>query len=93
VGLVELFVAVLIAGVSCVNGAMPAAAWSRSRDGRFLCLAAANGILAVLGGLWGWGQLPVHPPAWTAIAWPTEGIVLGVALLLLAATLLPRRAG
>ena len=91
-GLVELFVAVLIVGVSCVNGAMPAAAWSRSRDGRFLCLAGANGVLAGLGGLWAWGQLPVGPPSWTAIAWPAEVVVLGVALLLLAATLLPRRA-
>jgi hypothetical protein len=92
VGLLALFVAVLIVGISCVNGAMPAAAWARSRDGRFLCLAGANAVLAGLGGLWAWGQLPVHPPWWTAIAWPAEVVVLGVAGLLLAATLLPRRA-
>lgn len=91
-GLVELFVAVLIAGISCVNAALPAAAWTRSRDGRFLCLAAANAVLAVLGGLWAWGALPDHPPSWTAIAWPPATIVLAVAALLLVATLLPRRA-
>jgi len=92
VGLTELFVAVLIAGISCVNGAIPVAAWSRSRDGRFLLLAAANAGLIVLGGEWAWAQLPTGAPAWTATSLPSELVVLGVVLLLLAATLWPRHA-
>ena len=91
--LVELFVAALIAGVSCVNAALPSAAWSRSRDARFLLLAAANVGLAVLGGLWAWGRFPASDgaPSWSAAPLPTELLVLGIALLLLAATLAPRR--
>lgn len=88
----ELFVAVLIAGVSCVNAALPAAAWSRSRDRRFLLLVASNGVLAFLGALWTWGELPVSRPAWTVPSLPIEGVVLLVVGLLLATTLFPRRA-
>lgn len=90
--LLELFVAVLIAGISCVNAAIPAAAWSRSRDGRFLLLAASNLGLVLLGALWAWGELPVSPPGWTAIQLPSEGVVLAVTVLLLATTLWPRHA-
>ncbi len=92
VGIAELFVAVLIVGLSCVNAAMPAAAWSRSRDGRFLLLSAANLGLALLGAVWAWGQLPWNPPSWTSASLPPVLIVLVVALLLLASTVWPRRA-
>jgi len=91
VGLEELFVAVLIVGISCVNAAPPAAAWGRSRDGRFLFLAAANGVLAILGAVWTWGQLPWNPPAWTSAQLPVLGLALLVTLLFLATTLWPRR--
>jgi hypothetical protein len=90
VGLPELFVAVLIAGVACVNAAIPLAAWTRSRDGRFLLLATSNAGLAVLGGLWAWGELPVAPPAWAGAQLPAELVVLAVTLLILATTLWPR---
>jgi hypothetical protein len=88
----ELFVALLVAGISCVNAAIPAAAWARSRDSRFLLLMASNGGLAVLGGLWGWGELPFSPPGWAVPELPTELVVLAVTILLLATTLWPRRA-
>jgi peptidoglycan/LPS O-acetylase OafA/YrhL len=91
VGLVELFVAVLIVGISCVNAAPPAAAWSQSHDLRFLLLAMAQLGLAVLGLVWAWGQTPWGPPAWTATQLPVMGLVLLVALLFLATTLGPRR--
>lgn len=90
-GLLELFVAVLIAGVSCVNAAPPTAAWSRSRDRRFLLLAAANGGLAVLGASWAWGQLPWGPPAWTSVQLPVLLLALAVVLLFLSTTVWPRR--
>jgi len=92
VGLVELFVAVLIVGISCVNAAPPAAAWARSHDARFVLLAAAQLALAVLGLVWVWGQLPWNPPGWTAVELPVLGLVLVVTLLFLATTLGPRRA-
>jgi cell division protein FtsW (lipid II flippase) len=91
VGLAELFVAVLIVGLSCVNAAPPAAAWARSHDPRFLLLAAAQLVLAVLGLVWTWGQLPWNPPAWTSVPLPILGLVLLVTLLFLATTLGPRR--
>jgi len=91
VGLEELFVAVVIVGISCVNAAVPAAAWTRSRDGRFLVLSAANLVLALLGIVWTWGQLPWNPPAWTSAQLPVMGITLLATLLFLATTLWPRR--
>ena len=91
-GLAELFVAVLITGISCINLVLPALVWHRSGDGRFLALSGANAVLALLGALWTWGQLPVSPPAWTDASLPALGLVLLVTLLLLASTLWPRRA-
>jgi hypothetical protein len=91
VGLVDLFLAVLVVGISAVNAAPPAVAWSRERDGRFLAIAAANLVLAVVGALGVWGQLPVSPPSWTSVGLPILGLLLLVALLFLATSLLPRR--
>jgi hypothetical protein len=84
-------VSVLIVGVSCVNAGVPLAAWVRARDGRFLFLAGANAVLAIVGAVWAWGVLPVSPPAFAAPQFPILILVLLVALLLLAATLWPRR--
>jgi len=86
----ELFAAVVIAGLSSVNAAIPGAAWGRSRDFRFLLVAAANGLLAVVGAVWVWGLLPDSPPSWTRVAWPIELLVLAVVLLLLLSTVSPR---
>lgn len=83
--------AVLIVGISCVNAAPPAAAWWRSKDGRFLFLSAANAGLALLGVVWTWGQLPWNPPSWASTGAPVLVLVLAVTLLLLATTLWPRR--
>lgn len=90
-GLEELFVAVLIVGISCVNAAPPAAAWGRSHDGRFLFLSAANVCLALLGVIWMWGELPWNPPSWASTQLPVLALVLLVTLLFLATTLWPRR--
>jgi len=91
VGLAELFGAVVIVGISCVNAAPPALAWSRSRDGRFLFLSGANLALAALGAVWVWGQLPVDPPGWAVGQLPAVALVLVVVGLLLVTTLWPRR--
>jgi hypothetical protein len=92
VGLAELFVAVLIAGVSAINAAVPFAAYRRTRDARFLLLAGAGLGFLLFGLLATWGQLPVSPPSWTGVSLPLLGLLWLVTLLLLAATLLPRRA-
>ncbi len=92
VGLAELFAAVLIAGVSATNAAIPTGVFLRLRDARFLLLAGANATFAVLGGIWAWGQLPLGPPSWTAASLPVLAIALLVSLLLLATTLWPRHA-
>ena len=91
-GLAELFVAVLITGVSCINLVLPVFAWHRSGDGRFLLVAGAEAVFVIVGLIWTWGQLPVDPPGWTASSLPILGLVLLAALLLLASTLWPRRA-
>jgi hypothetical protein len=91
VGLVELFVAVLVVGLSCLNAAPPVAAWPRSGDGRFLLIAAAQLALAALGAVWTWGQLPLNPPSWAIAQLPVLSVALLVALLFLATTIWPRR--
>jgi hypothetical protein len=91
VGLLELFVAVLIAGLSAINTALPFVVWGRIRDPRFLLLGGAGVGLLLLGALWTWGQLPYDPPAFTAVQLPILLLALAVAVLLLAATLVPRR--
>jgi len=92
VGLLELFVAGVLVGLSAVNGAVPAVAWSRSRDARFLLLSGANLVLAAVGAVWVWGALPpLSPPGWAGASLPILGMVLLVALLLLATTIWPRR--
>lgn len=91
-GLVELFAAVLIVGVSCINLALPSVVWRRSGDARFLAIAGANAVLVVLGAIWTWGQLPVDPPGWTVVTPLAAGLVLLVTLLMLVSTLWPRRA-
>ncbi len=90
-GLADLFVAVLIVGISCINAAVPSAAFGRSRDPRFLVLAGANAVFAVVGLLWAWAQLPLGPPAGLGVDLPVAVLVLLATLLLLATTLWPRR--
>lgn len=90
-GLLGVFLAILIVGISLVNAAIPLAAWGRSRDPRFLLLVGAYLALAVLGGLWAWGQLPVSPPSFTQASLPELAVTLLAVVLLLVATLSPRR--
>ena len=88
--LLELFVAVLVAGVSVLNTALPIATWARSHDGRFLLVAGSSGLFAVLAGLWVWGQLPLDPPGFAEVGLPVLVLALGAVVLLFGATLWPR---
>ncbi|HUZ80312.1 MAG TPA: hypothetical protein VMV28_06830 [Thermoplasmata archaeon] len=90
-GLAELFVAILIVGVSAINAGVTVAAWTRVRDARFLLIASANLVLAALGAVWTWGQLPVGPPSFADAALPVLTLALLASLLFLATTLWPRR--
>lgn len=89
-GLPELFVAVLVAGLSCINASLPTGAYLRSHDGRFLILAGANGALALLGALWTWGEAVATAPSWTVPPLLDLALVLLAAGLLLVSTLWPR---
>jgi hypothetical protein len=89
-GLLELFVAVLITGLSCVNAAIPLSAWRRTRDERFALLGLANAVFVLLGALWVWGQLPGTPPEGTASTDLSLLFVLAAVLLFLLATLVRR---
>jgi hypothetical protein len=91
VGLLELFLAVVIVGLSVVNAAIPLTVYVRARDGRFLLLAFANLAFAGLGGLWVWGQWPGSPPSYAVVQWPVLALALLVVLLLLGTSVWPRR--
>jgi hypothetical protein len=90
-GLPELFVAALIAGISLVNTVVAAGAWSRARDPRLLLVTGANIGLALVGLLWAWGQFPGGPSEFVAPSWPILILVLVVSFCLLGTALLPRR--
>ena len=90
-GLAELFLAVMVVGVSGINAALPVSAWRRVHDARFLFLATANITLAALGAIWTWGALPVGPPSYAVAQLPVLALALVVAFFFLAATLWPRR--
>ncbi|MGA7861901.1 MAG: hypothetical protein WCB19_08615 [Thermoplasmata archaeon] len=90
-GLPELFVAALIAGISVVNSVVALGAWSRARDPRLLLVAGANVSLLLVGLLWAWGQLPGGPSEFDNPSWPVLILVLAAALFLLGTALLPRR--
>lgn len=90
-GLIELFEATLVVGVSAINAGLPSAAWRRSRDGRFVLVGLAHVALGALGAIWIWGALPFGAPRWAAGAeWP-ELAVVAAALLFLGSSLWPRR--
>lgn len=91
-GLLELFLAAVLAGASAIASAAPVAAWSRTREPRFLLVAAAHFTLLALGLLWLWGQLPDRASAVTAVSLPALALATVAALLLLATGLLRRRA-
>jgi hypothetical protein len=90
-GLLELFVAALIAGISVVNVVVAVGAWSRARDPRLLLVAGANSGLVLVGLLWAWGQFPGGPSEFAAPSWPILILALLVSLFLLGTALLPRR--
>ena len=91
-GLLELFLAVLVVGLSATNAAIPLVAWGRTRDPRFLLLVGANACLLGLGLLWTWGELPFSPPAFTAVSLPVLSLATIAVLFLLGTVLLRRRA-
>ncbi|MCI4348827.1 MAG: hypothetical protein L3J93_01215 [Thermoplasmata archaeon] len=90
-GLVELAIAILVLGISAIDAAVPLAVWSRTRDPRFLLVAGAGGCLALLGGIWAWGALPIGAPAYANAELPVLLITLAGAVFLLAASTWPRR--
>jgi predicted lysophospholipase L1 biosynthesis ABC-type transport system permease subunit len=90
-GLVELFVAALIAGLSVINAAVAVGAWTRARDARLWFVAGANLSLLLVGLFWAWGQLPGGPSEFAAPSWPVLILVLIATLFLLGTALLPRR--
>jgi hypothetical protein len=90
-GLVELFFSTLILALSIVNAAVPAAAYSRTRDPRFVLLVGANLAFAALGALWSWGELPVSPPGYVAVSLPVLGLAALAVVFLFGTVLVPRR--
>lgn len=90
-GLLELFVAALIVGVSLINAGVALGAWTRARDPRLWLVAGANLSLLLIGLLWAWSQVPGGPSEFGTPSWPVMILVLVAALFLLGTALLPRR--
>jgi hypothetical protein len=90
-GLLELGLALVLCGAAGIGSAVPVAAWSRTRDPRFLLVAATKLTLLAVGLLWLWGQLPDRAASVTEVSAPALGLVALVAVLLLSTALVRRR--
>jgi hypothetical protein len=91
----ELLALVLALGIVAASGlasGIPIAAWSRTRDPRFLLVAGADLALLALGIVWAYGELPVSPPGYAASTLPALALAAVAAVLLLATGLIRRRA-
>jgi hypothetical protein len=91
-GLVELGLALVICGAAAIGSGVPIAAWSRTREPRFLLVAAAQFVLLAVGLLWLWGQLPERASEATEVSTPALALVALAAVLLLSTALVRRRA-
>jgi hypothetical protein len=89
--LAELALAALIVAFSAVGSSIPVAAWSRTREPRYLSIGGANLALLVLGLVWADGFVSASAPTFTATTEPAEALVVVAAALLLLGALLPRR--
>jgi len=89
--LVELFIAVLVVGVSLVNASIPLAALTRTREARFVWVALGNLALAVFGSIAAWAELPASFAGPVGVPFYGLLCVLIAALLLMLSTVWPRR--
>jgi multisubunit Na+/H+ antiporter MnhB subunit len=77
--------------MAALSSALPVAAWSRTREPRFLLVAGAGLLFMALGLAWAYGLAAAHPPAWSSTTEASVGIVDLAVGCLLVSTLLPRR--
>ncbi|MCI4334883.1 MAG: hypothetical protein L3K04_04585 [Thermoplasmata archaeon] len=90
-GFPEILLAAATAGAAGLGSGVPVAAWGRTRDPRFLLIAGANLALLALGLVWLWAYAAPTPPSYAVASLPEVALGALVAVLLLSASLLPRR--
>ena len=89
--LLELVLSAVIAVAAGIGSGLPVAAWQRTREPRFLLVAASSLALLIVGLLVGWAQAQPDPPAFAQAAPLVLGLIAAAAILLLATGLIPRR--
>lgn len=87
----ELVLALVIVLLSGLASAVPVGAWSRTREPRFLLVAAACLFLLAAGIVWTYGALPIDPPDFARSSAPTLALVALAAMCLLGTGLIGRR--
>jgi len=90
-GVVPLLLGLLVALGGLVGSSVPVAAFTRTRDPRFLFVAGAELLLLVVGILAAYGNTVLQPPTYTQIPETPLALLAGVSLLLVLPGLLPRR--
>jgi hypothetical protein len=89
-GLEALGVAGLLGVASATGSALTLAAWNRTREARFLLVAAAQWALLALAVLWAAGQVLAAPPEYARADLPVMGLTTLAAIFLVLGSLLPR---
>jgi len=87
----ELLLSLVVAVASAVGSMVPVAAWSRTKEPRFLLVAGASLCLLALGVIWAYGQAVAGAPSYAHASLATMGLVALAALLWLLSGLVPRR--
>ena len=89
--LTGLLLGLVTAVLALVASSAPVAAWTRTRDPRFLLIAGADLALLAIGVLAVYGNSASRAPAFTSISAAALGLVALAALALLVTGLWPRR--
>lgn len=89
-GLEALALALVLGAASAAGSALAIGAWTRTRDARFLLLAAAQWSLLVMGAIWALGQILASPPLYARAELPEIGLSALCACLLVLGSIVPR---
>ncbi len=89
-GLETFGLALVLALAAAAGSSVAGAALLRTREIRFLLLAAAQWGLLALGAIFAYGQIASAPPAFARAPTPIVGLTALVAVLLVLGSVLPR---
>jgi hypothetical protein len=87
----ELLLSLVVVVGSGVGSMVPMAAWSRTKEPRFLLVAGGSLSLLALGVVWAYGQSVSNAPSYAHVTIATAALTALAAVLWLLSGVIPRR--